>query len=551
MGRSLYGQLFKLGLFIYVSFLATIAHGQTTPCTAAQKAEVLEAASSAEPYVYLNCSLTLGSSNKITKQIIIQGSTSSNLTLDCGGGSIGVPNLTLDAIYIRSKKNATIPATWSRPENVTIRNCTVYGGVRLSGMGKNGEAEDVRLSSATEGHTARAQAAAPKNIKLQNLNIVAYERTPVYFSPGVTYSSLTNSTLAGSTVSAAIYLDAESAYNTIAGNTISAVTGSREKIAIDGSAHNLIMKNRFLDLSTGGIFLYRNCGEGGTVRHQTPSYNQILNNTFFYEPIVSVFFVPAAKPSIVVSSRNGNRNYCGDDAGYSFGSSIDNRDLGRYNVIAQNIFYNASLVTPVQINESPNYQYLNENKTASTLPSSITRATGCYMAKGAPSPFILSGSSWTQVYVNGVATSDNYTYSCLDSVVTAEVSGTCVTQDTYRGGAAYEHVSRSWCKTTATNFLNTSLLRHHVWAGMFYVGDRGEEMTPERPAYGDCITQDTVRGGGVYGPVSRASCQSTCNNFLATAASQAYVYECRFSYLDNSRLQIVEDVLAPAKEPMQ
>ncbi|MDD3078640.1 MAG: T9SS type A sorting domain-containing protein [Paludibacter sp.] len=39
-----------------------------------------------------------------------------------------------------------------------------------------------------------------------------------------------------------------------------------------------------------------------------------------------------------MGSRNGNRTYCDDDAGYSFGSSIDNHDFADYNTVTGNTF---------------------------------------------------------------------------------------------------------------------------------------------------------------------------------------------------------------------
>lgn len=51
-------------------------------------------------------------------------------------------------------------------------------------------------------------------------------------------------------------------------------------------------------LNAGGIYLFHNCGETGSIRRGTPSYNTIVNNVFFYVAI-------RAGPSIYVASRNG------------------------------------------------------------------------------------------------------------------------------------------------------------------------------------------------------------------------------------------------------
>jgi hypothetical protein len=52
----------------------------------------------------------------------------------------------------------------------------------------------------------------------------------------VTYLSLLNSTLAGHSNGAAIYLEAESGHNLIKNNRIDVTTSSRELLAVDGSA---------------------------------------------------------------------------------------------------------------------------------------------------------------------------------------------------------------------------------------------------------------------------------------------------------------------------
>ena len=69
----------------------------------------------------------------------------------------------------------------------------------------------------------------------------------------------------------------------------------------------------------GGVFLYRNCGEGGVIRHQTPSHNRIAGNDFSGAGWLN----PRA---VVVGAREGRRSYCGDDAGWPFGSSADDGD---------------------------------------------------------------------------------------------------------------------------------------------------------------------------------------------------------------------------------
>ena len=41
---------------------------------------------------------------------------------------------------------------------------------------------------------------------------------------------------------------------------------------------------------------------------------------------------------IWLGSRQGRRSYCEDDAGYPFGSSVDNRDFADHNTVQRNFF---------------------------------------------------------------------------------------------------------------------------------------------------------------------------------------------------------------------
>ena len=172
------------------------------------------------------------------------------------------------------------------------------------------------------------QGAAPSHIELDRVTIVGTGSIPLYVGPGVTRLSLTNSTLTGLSDATALYLDAESADNRIENNAI-AVGTRREAVAIDGSARNRITGNRFDLKGRPGVFLYRNCGERGVIRHQTPSDNQITDNVFSG--------AARLRPQlVVVGAREGRRSYCGEDRGYPFGSSADDGDRATNNVVARN-----------------------------------------------------------------------------------------------------------------------------------------------------------------------------------------------------------------------
>lgn len=294
------------------------------PCDARDIAALTAEADT--PYL-LACRATLTPDQAIVRPVRIIGAEASGAQLDCGGGTVGRPDVPVAAsaptIAIWSRRIDA--ALWSRPTDVRIRNCRINGAVRVWGMGADGRYDDLRASSRTKDHTARLQATAPSHVTLENVTIRAAGTIPLYVGPGVTRLSLLGSTLEGDSVSTAIYLDAESADNRIEDNLLRTRT-QREMIAIDGSARNRITGNRFELGGRPGVFLYRNCGERGVIRHQTPSYNTITDNLFSG--------AARLRPRLVVqNARQGRRSYCGDDKGYPWGSSADDRDGASHNVV--------------------------------------------------------------------------------------------------------------------------------------------------------------------------------------------------------------------------
>lgn len=252
--------------------------------------------------------------------------SASHRTIDLGGGWLNSGKPT--ELLIRSEK---FPSGWQRPEGIVVRNARIRGSVRIMGLGRNGEAPLVKESSHREGHTARTQAAAPAGILISGVEIEAVRPIPLYLGPGVTKVTVENSSFTGWSCSVGIYLDAETADNVIRNNTFSLRTG-REIIAVDGSADNHIEGNRFERFPFGGIYLYRNCGEGGTVRHQTPRGNVIACNHFAGTPCSLKSY------GVWLGSRNGHRSYCHLDDGYPFGSSLDNGDFADDNHLTGNRF---------------------------------------------------------------------------------------------------------------------------------------------------------------------------------------------------------------------
>ena len=354
-------------------------------CDSKKIAEVREEAKDekGKRSVTIDCNLTLDPRYPITKRMIFEGPSASGVTLDCNGTKIdcGKPrsvNYNGDMIEVRSTytdgfiDNKKI-RIWHRPEKITIKNCLIKGSVRIWGMSKNGEGSGseyptgkfVRInnrkievegnffkeSSRSLNHEIRARNNAPTNIVLDHVTISGVNRNPVYFAPGVTNCKLVNSEINGKSEKVGIYLDAESAYNTIENNLIHVSTEEDgfwaktfgynrgwPQVAIDGSSWNKIIGNEFGELRNGGIYLYRNCGEGGVIRHTRPEHNEINNNTFLYKHYTGL------NPAIYLNSRDygwkeRDFGHCGADEGKPFGSSISNKDHAQYNIIKQNKFH--------------------------------------------------------------------------------------------------------------------------------------------------------------------------------------------------------------------
>ncbi|WP_427790950.1 right-handed parallel beta-helix repeat-containing protein [Brevundimonas diminuta] len=295
------------------------------PCSPSELAELTT--DTGTPY-HLTCRALLASDQAVVRPIVIEGAEASGAGLDCAGGSVGRPGAAVStrspSIAIWSRR--TSADRWSRPTDIRITRCLIHGSVRVWGMGADGSYDDLRASSRTADHTRTAQAAAPSHITLDEVAIRGTGSIPLYVGPGVTGLSLTRSTLEGRSVATALYLDAESADNRIEDNLFRTGT-QREMIAIDGSARNRITGNRFELGGRPGVFLYRNCGERGVIRHQTPSFNTITNNVFTgANPL---------RPRLVVeNARQGRRSYCDDDRGYPWGSSIDDKDGGSSNIVS-------------------------------------------------------------------------------------------------------------------------------------------------------------------------------------------------------------------------
>ncbi len=311
-------------------------------CTDMKKAEILEWVSEIRPSATIDCDLSLKSTDVITKKIYFEGDDASNTSLNCNSAKIDL-NVGIragifsmendDAITIQSSKDKD---TWSVPQNIVIQDCRISGSIRVIGMDDNEFADDLTASSLNTGHTERSNSTAPSNILLKNLEIEALFRPALYLSPGVNRVTLQQSYLHGASDTVGLYLDAESNYHNVLENTI-AVNTSDYMVALDGSAYNRIEYNYIVANNTGGIYLFRNCGEGGMVRHQTASFNSIQNNYFIYNNYLN------DKSAINIGANNGEQTYCieDDNNNLKYTSSTDNQDNTESNTVMYNQFLNA------------------------------------------------------------------------------------------------------------------------------------------------------------------------------------------------------------------
>jgi len=369
------------------------ARAAAPACTLTQMSSILRPATPDASAVDVSCSFTYPSHPEIympaatpypgyiTRQLNSRGAAARELTFDCKGHTIH-PTIapSAPAIAVTSVNNGD--GTWSQPWAVTIQNCVVEGSIRVNG------GDDSAAAYTQEGYTAVAQGTAPGQINFVGITQIvdrANTNDAFYLGPGVIYSNLTDSELKGSVTGVPIYVTHESKGNFFARNYIHVVTDDREQVALDGSAENEFRANRFSALNHGGIFIYRNCGEGGVIRHQKPLSNRIVNNLFYYDRFDGS--VPAVWVGSRMRSFGGSlfnaKDYCGLDAGYPFGSSNDDTDNAAYTVVAQNQIQSPdSSLTPAKMFRGPlaldtgsqPYFLLDNNQNGSSL---VSQPTGC------------------------------------------------------------------------------------------------------------------------------------------------------------------------------
>lgn len=109
-------------------------------CSEAKTEKILN---SSDDSIKINCSLKLKNSDVIHKKIFLSGSDSSDIYFDCQGAKIRPA--TDGAVEIKSILLSN--NTYDRPKNIVFHRCHFEGSVRTMGMGRNGQAIELRDSS--------------------------------------------------------------------------------------------------------------------------------------------------------------------------------------------------------------------------------------------------------------------------------------------------------------------------------------------------------------------------------------------------------------------
>jgi hypothetical protein len=229
-----------------------------------------------------------------------------------------------------------------------------------------------------------------------------------------------NSEIKGSTSEKAVnvYLDDMSFRNTFRNNIIHAATKDREVMAIDGSSENVIINNRFGVSNNGGVYLYRNCGEGGFMRRSTPSSNTIVNNVFFLRHVIT-------SPSIFVASRNGRSTDSTKCSPKFF-------DSARFNVVMQNQImperpsvHDANFLGDLITVGRPDVNTPNFIKENEIVDAVTERRAGCFIRDGYPD-FVRDGE-FVNIFHTGTGdpVCRNYRLTCNDGVPSRSSDSTC------------------------------------------------------------------------------------------------------------------------------
>lgn len=337
--------------------------------------------------VQIDCSVTLPENSTVTKMLRFVGSSASNVVFDCGEAAIN-PDKLLQKKYPSIKVQSAVSSVngklvYSRPVNTLIKNCRVNGAVRISSSYyRELPSDDFIGYKNSEGpdYVRQIRASSPARITFDNISVYndSFENA-VYFEQGVTYSTLSNSTVVHDASGVSLYVSAESAFNTIDNNEFHhSSSNKREILALDSTEHNSIINNWFSGANYSAIELYRNCGESGQIRYTGTRHNLIENNILYYSSGYS-----GDRPGMYIASKNGDgtSSYSCDidasephwdiyhvdpswgwDSDWESSSTVD-YDYARHNTVIYNRFCNREPGEEIVIRNSsfnsPNLVYGN------------------------------------------------------------------------------------------------------------------------------------------------------------------------------------------------
>jgi hypothetical protein len=318
------------GVFIISLHQSHAASARPRRCSDDERKLLLSKSSSDTPYT-LRCSLTLKMGDIVERPLLIAGPESNGLSIDCGGGILGlpgprtehsVPTIAINSIWLDNLKN------FVRPADIEIRNCKLRGSIVIGARVQGSGAPKIWTLSRQPDFTQKSQDSAPSRVRIENVYFEASGGIPVYAARGTTELTIEGSKFVGR-AALAIYASFESARHRFIGNLFDLNT-SREIIALDGSAYNVIEGNIFYLRDMPAISLYRNCGENGVIRHQVPAYNTIVRNRIFMTS------ASVTRPIVENARRGHPAAYCDLDRGYPFGSSASDDDGGHDNILEPN-----------------------------------------------------------------------------------------------------------------------------------------------------------------------------------------------------------------------
>ncbi len=230
--------------------------------------------------------------------------TGSNLVLDCAGA-------TLDGEY---RTRTTLLIGPDQPvENVELRNCVVTGG-RRNGI-TIGRTQTYAAAALQRGSREPDPAAYARKVTLRQVTVRRSGGVGIYVLAYSRDTAILDSTIEENS-NAGIYLSHHTSGTRIADSRLigngkgetsgipDALRGFREAIAVDSAAGNVIENNRLIGNQAGGIFLYRNCGEGSMdparVRERPASARNIIRGNT----------IERGRTGIWVASRQDARIAC-------------------------------------------------------------------------------------------------------------------------------------------------------------------------------------------------------------------------------------------------